>query len=192
MRYHGIVAVVALVLAGSVSAYPGSFFIFPTIPGGSDAAPVSEFRIRTAAFQPQEIMADLRFVKALTIETSTAVEGPLLISEEPGGAPAFSLSTPQEIQDALVKAMVFFWAPDAETLEIWHKHSTNDPVPLTATRVTGIKPNEEGDVLWHVTLTTFSDLYVVQQPRPARPFPLVPVLIIALASLSSCVLLRRQ
>lgn len=190
MRFP-LVLMVALLLGGSAEAYTGSFALMPAAAGGPDHTTVENFDLDTGAANPQMIVLDLHFVESIIIETSEPVSGPLLVKEEPEGEqPAFSFTVPQKVNDVLIQATVFFWGPDVDSLSINHLHHNEPPIAIVATKVQPLEYDENGNVLWRFTTPSFSEFYVGDKSASGREFPLVYASIIALASISCCILFK--
>ena len=149
-----------IMLASPAKAYTGGVSIFPPLLGGPDHKTVTNFPINTNDANPQSVITNLNYVQAVVIETNPLIKSHLLISEYPSGDDlAFSFTVPKPFQDALIRAHIYFWGPDVETLQIWHIHKDETPVLITANRVEPVITNPEGDVLWVFTTTSFSDFF---------------------------------
>ncbi len=186
-----ILLLIVLLGSASVEAYTGSFALMPAAAGGPDHTTVSNFDIDTGSANPQMIVLDLNFIESIIIETSEPISGPLLVKEEPEGEqPAFSFTVPQKINDVLIQATVFMWGPDVESLSINHIHNNEPPVAIEATKVQPLEYDENGNVLWRFTTPSFSEFMVGDKSSPEREFPMVYATLIALASISCCILFK--
>lgn len=196
MKHAFAMAILALMALTSVAhAYTGSFAVSPAIPGGPGKNTVESYDIDTRVTNPQTIIADHYYVYSVVLQLNTADTAKLLITEDAsrqGGDLAFSFTVPQRIQDELVSATIYFWAPDVPSLTITHVHGSVSS-PITATKVSPQVNGLNGNVLWSMTTTSFSDFYSGAQPSSSpKEFPIAPLVILALASVSACVLLRKE
>jgi len=182
-----------LLFLPSVLAYTGGYSVLPSIPGGPGNTNVDRFDIDTTGTNPQTISVGMGYVEAVVVQTSSGVTGNLLVKEEPtGDSPTFSFTVQKKIEDELVQATVFFWAPDTSPLVITHQHANDPPTQVYATKVTPNQQDSDGNVLWYFTTTTFSEFAIKPDYREPRPFPVAAAILLALISLSACVMLRRQ
>ncbi|HEC65937.1 MAG TPA: hypothetical protein ENI23_11650, partial [bacterium] len=184
-----IFIVLPLLYPKLVSAYTGSFSIFPPASGGPEHTNVTKFGVNTNLSNPQTISIDLFYVEKITIETDGGQTGPLLIKEHKTGSNiAFSITIPKKIQDSLITATVYFWGPDVDTLQIWHQHKNEDPVLINAIKVEPETTNEDGSVLWSFTTTSFSSFYVDKIQTSSildKDIPWIPLIILVTLAISA-------
>ncbi|MFQ5620489.1 MAG: hypothetical protein ACE5FT_01445 [Candidatus Nanoarchaeia archaeon] len=188
MRWQ-IYLLVALLCISPVAAYTGTFGVMPPLSPGPSKTTNTKFELDTEDSNPQTIITNLIYVQSIVVETNPEHEAPLHVKERPeGGSVAFSITVPKPINDDLVEATIFFWGPDVPTLTITHDHNGAPPVVLSATKVQPTQTNSDGNVLWSITVNSFSDFYT-SKPEP-RPFPWDMAILLFLAS-ASCVTLVR-
>ena len=144
-------------------AYTGTYGILPPPVGGPGSVTVTNFDIDTKANNPQTIPINLYFVQSIVIETNPEIKSNLLIKEYPeGSAQAFDIIVPQPAQDALVQAVVYVWAPDAETLVVQHEHQGEPTIYENANKVLPEISDGSGNVLWSFTVTSFSSFSLLE------------------------------
>jgi len=109
-----------------VSAYTGVYGIFPPAVGGPGSVTVTNFDLDTTS-GPATIAMNLYYVQSITIETNEPISSHILIKEYPEGSEtAFDIIVPQPVQDALIQATIYVWAPDSSSLVVQHEHN-NEP-----------------------------------------------------------------
>jgi len=190
-----IFIVLLVLLLPTVNAYTGSFIFSPALTGGPSTKTTTMFDVDTVTSNPQEIITDLEFVYKIVIETSTGETGPLHVKEYPDGDdPAWDIIVPKKINDALVKATIYFWAPDSmsDTMTIIHEHTGEPDVFLTAYKVSPTVTDSSGRILWYFETTSFSTFYANKKPEREHRIPYVTLAILTLLSASACILLRKQ
>jgi hypothetical protein len=180
-------------LASSVLGYTGSFALLPPASPGPDNTDVDVFFVNTATSNPQYIDIDMSYVYAVEITTNGSVAGALIVTERPTSwSPHFSFTVPKKVQEALIEATIYLWAPDNQSLEIWHDHQGDDPYLTTGTKVDPEQTDGNGNVLWSITVYSFSDFYVEEPEKPETSVPVVPLFIIGLCALSGCFFVARK
>ena len=179
----------------AVNAYTGSFVISPALPGGPSTKTTTMFDVDTVTSNPQEIITDLEFVYKIIIETVSGQTGPLHVKEYPDGDdPAWDIIVTKPINDDLVKATIYFWAPDSmsDTMTIIHEHTGEPDTFITAYKVTPTVTDADGRILWYFETTSFSTFYANKKPEREHRIPYVTLAILTLLSASACILLRKQ
>jgi len=180
------ILIAAILLCSVAFAHSDSVSILPPVHGAME-----QFHIDITS-SPQTILTDMTYVHSITILTTTAQNGPLLVREEPlGEGTLFSLTAPQSIEDDLIKATIQFWGADVPSLQIIHDHTGEDPYTVEAIRIVPDQTNFEGNVLWEITVPSFSDFYT-QLPQKQKDFPILPALLIAFCALTGCFLVAKK
>ncbi|RJP56761.1 MAG: hypothetical protein C4541_11565 [Candidatus Auribacter fodinae] len=178
-------------------AYSGGFATSPPLLGGPSSNTITNFDLDTREDNPQTIVTNLDFVQRVIIETATGIKSHILITENPSSGQlspgSFSFTVPQKVQDELVRATIYFWGPDQETLLVDHIHQGQTTEQIAAVRAAPEQTDAQGRVLWVITTTSFSEFIPLgtteAQDRNIIPFVIYAALI-ALATLSAIVLLR--
>jgi len=173
-------------------AYSGGYGILPALINGPDKKEMNKFDITTDLTNPQTIVTDLTYIYQVTIATSTPESGNLMIIENPtGDEESFSFSVPKKIQDSMLWAEILFWAPNTETLSVTHVHNSGDPKILTGTKIEPVTPNANGDVLWSITTTSFSEFYLSAMATDyQKNWPTFSLILLIICSASAVILFR--
>lgn len=166
-----------LICAISAAAYSGSYGIFPSPAGGPTHISTGAFQINTAQTNPQYINVNMDFVKSVTISTLSGRHGGLIVREYPsGGNTAFAFTVPQPIQNDLQWAIIEFWGANTTSLSVWHSHAGGTPYQEVATEVQPIQYDSNGNKLWQITVTSFSEFFVETSDKK---IPLLQILLLA-------------
>lgn len=185
--------VICLILASvSAFAYTGSYLVSPVAtPGPGSTTPYQE-KLDTRDVNPDRIEFNGFYVYAVTIKTHTGVKGNIVLLEESqGGQNTWSFNVPQKIQNELDWATIEFWAPDQDELLIWHDHQGQDPYQEIATRVSPELSDGNGNVLWSITVNSFSSFYE-NPPVPNTSVPVVPIVALLSLTAISCYFVQRK
>lgn len=186
---------ILLLLLPAVDAYTGSFAFSPALPGGPATKTTTMFDVDTETSNPQTIVTDLNFVYKIVIETVSGQTGPLHVKEYPDGDdPAWDIIVPKKINDDLVKATIYFWAPDStsSTITIIHQHTGEPDETLTATKVSPTVTDSSGRILWVFETSSFSSFFVNKKPEEHHDIPYIYISLLLFFSLSACILLRKK
>lgn len=178
---------VAILLLLPVSAYTGAFAIFPPAPG-PDYPFTQRLDVDTNTQNPDVIDVGGEVIESITITTDEPIRQSLILQERPAGqGPTFSISAPMILQKVLVEATITFWAPEQETLTIVHDHAGDEPYEEQATKIQPTQTDGKGNILWTMTVDSFSTFYAQEPSR--RTMPWNAILLVSILS-SSCLLIR--
>lgn len=156
-----------LLQGSSALAYTGAYGIVGAPIGGPEHITVENFDFETNAENnyTDTVVMGLTYVQSMTITTSGPVHQHILIKEYPAGSDqTFDVIVPQPVQDALVSATVYIWAPDTENLSVRHDHQGVPTVYETATKVEPKMTDQNGNVLWSFTVSSFSSFDYLKTP----------------------------
>ena len=187
--------VIVLLILPNVHGYTGSFAFSPALTGGPATKETTMFDVDTETTNPQTIITDLDYVYKIVIETVSGQTGPLHVKEYPEGEdPAWDIIVPKKINDDLVKATIYFWAPDStsSTMTVVHHHTGEPDTYLTAYKVSPTVTDSSGRILWYFETTSFSSFFVNKKPESDRGIPYLYISLLLFFSLSACILLRKK
>ncbi len=185
----------AVLFVNVATAYTGSFVFSPPLTGGPDTKETTKFDVDTVTSNPQEIITDLNFVYKIIIETVSGQTGPLHVKEYPDGDdPAWDIIVPKKINDDLIKATIYFWAPSdsAATITVIHQHTGEPDVTLIATRVSPEVSDGAGRVLYVFETTSFSSFFVNKKHERNLQVPYIALTLLTVCSLLPAALLRKH
>lgn len=192
----------ALLVGAPVSAYTGVYVVSPTVAGGPEHVTVENFDLETNEENnyTDSLYMGLNYVESITITTNGPVHQHVLIKEYPEGSDqTFDIIVPQPVQDALISATVTIWAPDVETLLVRHEHKGAPTTYEPATKVQPVLTNEDGNVLWTFTVSSFSSFTFMQneqttfmKSRTMSFSAMLSIGFLALTSIAAPLALRRN
>ena len=189
----------AFFVVAPAHAYTGSYGILPAPAQGPDSVTVINVDVDTETFNPQAIYVGGSYVEWITIETDPAMVSNILVKEYPPlEGDTFDIIVPQPLQNALVQATVYVWAPDGESLTIEHDHQGEPIVYETATKVLPEQTDGNGNVLWVFTVSSFSSFTLIDSTGaqntsiPLDMTNMITLLVIALGSVVAPLGLRKN
>lgn len=194
-----IIASILVFSISSASAYTGSYGILPSPVGGPSHITVTNFNVSTTNGTDIVIM-NLGYIYSMEIETSPDIDSHILVKEYPSGqGKTFEVIVPQPLQNALVQATVYVWAPDSENLVVEHDHKG---APLSYENATKVDPeitDGNGNVLWQFTVTSFSSFTFMESvhDKVSRETPwagrnAIYLLLILAATVTAPLVLRQR
>ncbi len=156
----------SVLTAPTASAYTGSYGIAPATTPGPNTSKNTNIDIDTTA-GTQTIIADLQYVYKIVIETSVPLTSHLIVKEYPADSDyTFDIIVnDNNFRENLVRATFYVWAPNVSSLTIVHDHQGAATVYETASKVSPVVTNDDGNVLWEFTVTNFSSF---SWPAPAE------------------------